>query len=124
MKFINSISPDSLQVQLAYQLHERISFVGRPDPIVGQLVLDFADLVAKTDGLIQASAFYDYAVSYDAKLKAEVNKRMDTKLIPVTKVENKKKSSKLPIFVGLGVGVLVLLLVQRKKKASRIHNGQ
>lgn len=63
-KYVFSQIPDSLKAQIAYQLHERISFVEAPDPIVAQLVLDFADIVAKQDGTNAALPFYDYAATY------------------------------------------------------------
>lgn len=56
--------PDSLKKQIAYQLHERISFIKPPDPIVAQLVLDFADIVARHNGYEAAIPFYEYAANY------------------------------------------------------------
>lgn len=61
-----AISADSLMVQLAFQLHERISFIAPPDPIVGQLVKDFADLVALTHSKKEAKEFYAFALKYDS----------------------------------------------------------
>lgn len=60
------IAADSLMVQLAFQLHERISFIAPPDPIVGQLVKDFADLVALTHSKKEAKEFYAFAITYDS----------------------------------------------------------
>lgn len=57
-------NPDSLKVQIAYQLHERIAFIPPPDPVVAQLVLDFADIVAKHDGSNEAMPFYEFAANY------------------------------------------------------------
>jgi hypothetical protein len=68
-------NPDSLKLQLAYQLHERIGFIAAPDSVIGHLVLDFADLVAKTDVRDSSLAFYDYAVQYNPYLKATVDER-------------------------------------------------
>ncbi len=68
-KYVFPVSADSLKIQLAYQLHERISFIAPPDPVIGQLVLDFADIVAKKDSLEAAIPFYDYAVTYDPQLR-------------------------------------------------------
>lgn len=61
-----TVPADSLMVQLAFQLHERISFIAPPDPIVGQLVKDFADLVALTHSKKEAKDFYTYAMKYDS----------------------------------------------------------
>lgn len=59
------VPPDSLLLQLAYQLHERISFVAAPDPVVAQLVKDFADLIVMTHSAKEAKEFYDLALNYD-----------------------------------------------------------
>jgi len=56
--------PAALKKQIAWQLHERIAFVKAPDPVVAQLVLDFADLVAHTDGITAAKPFYQFAKEY------------------------------------------------------------
>jgi tetratricopeptide (TPR) repeat protein len=68
-------NPDSLKLQLAYQLHERISFIPAPDSVIGHLIMDFADLVAKTDVRDSAIAFYDYAARYNPYLQATINER-------------------------------------------------
>jgi tetratricopeptide (TPR) repeat protein len=70
------ITSDSLMVQLAYQLHERISFVAKPDPIVGQLVLDFADLVSIARTPSEANQFYRYALEYNPGLEKPVRQRL------------------------------------------------
>ncbi len=59
---------DSLKIQIAFQLHERIGFIAPPDSVIGQLVLDFADMVAKTETKDTAIAFYDYAAKYSPAL--------------------------------------------------------
>lgn len=66
--YIFKVPADSLKIQIAYQLHERIGFVASPDPVVGQLVLDFADIVAKTEVRTEAIPFYNYAAWYDSSL--------------------------------------------------------
>lgn len=50
--------------QLAYQLNERIAFVGYDDPIVSQLLADYADLVAITDNMLSAKPVYEKALLY------------------------------------------------------------
>jgi tetratricopeptide (TPR) repeat protein len=67
--------PNSLQIQIAYQLHERIGFIAPPDDIVGQLVLDFADIVAKSESYDAAIPFYEYAGHYSASLQKVVEDR-------------------------------------------------
>ncbi|NML19443.1 tetratricopeptide repeat protein [Pseudoflavitalea sp. G-6-1-2] len=67
---------DSLKVQLAYQLHERISFIDKPNKVIGQLVLDFADIIAKTGNKNDAYQFYNFALSYDSSLKKTIETRV------------------------------------------------
>lgn len=78
---------DSLKLQIAYQLHERIGFIAPPNKTIGQLVTDFADIVAKTDSLGAAKEFYDYALTYDSTLK-------DTIAIRIKGVETSQKEVK------------------------------
>ncbi|MBO9566178.1 MAG: hypothetical protein J7621_25615 [Niastella sp.] len=66
---------DSLKIQIAYQLHERIAFIAPPDDIIGQLVLDFADVVAKSESYDAAIPFYEYAGHYSASLQKVVEDR-------------------------------------------------
>jgi len=66
---------DSLKIQIAYQLHERIGFIDAPDSVIGQLVLDFADIVAKTEAKDTAVAFYDYAAKYSPSLQPAIAAR-------------------------------------------------
>ena len=67
---------DSLKLQIASQLNERIAFIAPPDPVIGQLVTDFADIVAKTDSIGAAKTFYRYALTYDGHLKDSIAKRI------------------------------------------------
>lgn len=68
---------DSLKIQLAYQLHERIAFVAPPDDVVGQLVLDFADIIAKTESKDSAVPFYELATHYNSSLQKTVDARKE-----------------------------------------------
>jgi tetratricopeptide (TPR) repeat protein len=65
---------DSLKIQLAYQLHERISLLRPPDAVVAQLVLDFADIIAKHNSSTEAIPFYEYAANYGTASMQEVVK--------------------------------------------------
>jgi tetratricopeptide (TPR) repeat protein len=105
------IKPDSLMVQLAFQLHERISFVPAPDPVVGQLVKDFADLVLLTRSKKEAKPYYDYALLYDSTVLSaasrpyqQVQETLPEKMESPPEV---RKKNKMPV-VYLGIGVLVL----------------
>lgn len=68
--------PDSLQVQIAYQLHERIAFLPAPDSIIAQLVIDFADITAKDESLAPARDFYLFALPYNPGLKQALELRI------------------------------------------------
>ena len=112
----NSLAPDSLMIQLAYQLHERISFVAPPDPIVSQLVKDFGDLVAYKEGEKKAQQFYDYAVRYDSALGLKLEQRKNP---PVNKpndsIKNKKNVPALYIVGGVLIAGLLIYLVAGKR---------
>ena len=116
-----SIPPDSLMVQLAYQLHERISFIRPPDPVVGQLVLDFADLMAIARSREEAKEFYQYAVSYDQALSATAQQRMNAKpREPKEERTTAKTTSSGYTWLYITIGALALILlirlvIQRKK---------
>lgn len=70
-------NPDSLKLQIAYQLHERIGFITPPDPIIAPLVMDFADIVAKTGTRQEALPFYDFALKYEPSLSKTVAGRKE-----------------------------------------------
>jgi hypothetical protein len=110
-------SPDSLKKQLAYQLHERISFVGPPDPVVAQLVLDFADIIAKHDGHAAALPFYEYAAVYGKEsINAIVSKRKE--IIAQTKKEIETTFRRAAIIwaVPLLAFILIFFAWLRSKK--------
>ena len=120
-----TITPDSLMTQLAYQLHERISFIAPQDAVVGQLVLDFADLAALTKRKAEAADFYAYAVQYDSSLATAVKARNDGKipeLKPATAREKaiaKKTNARWMYFAGGGaIVLLVIVMATRKRKIS------
>lgn len=66
---------DSLKIQIAYQLHERIGFIKAPDSVISHLILDFADIIAKTDVRDSATIFYNYAIHYNSLLQNTVDER-------------------------------------------------
>lgn len=115
------IAPDSLMVQVAYQLHERISFIAPPDPIVAQLILDFADLAAIARSRLDAKEFYNYAVSYDSTLVAATKERIEATPAMVMNAKKKSSSGNYGLYIvlaaGLAAGAIWLLI--RRKKISR-----
>ena len=112
--------PDSLKLQIAYQLHERISFVAPPNPIVAQLVLDFADIVAKHDGADAALPFYDYAAVYGKEnMSSIVSKRKE--IITQTKKEIESSFRRAAIIwaIPLLAFVLIFFAWLRSRKKNR-----
>lgn len=117
------ITPDSLMIQIAYQLHERISFVPEPDPIVGQLILDFADLTTIARSATLAKPFYKYAVMYDSSLLEKEKEKLlqaEGKMAEVLSesTDTRKATSKLWLYimiVAAAVGLTALYFVSRMK---------
>jgi tetratricopeptide (TPR) repeat protein len=114
---------DSLKMQVAYQLHERIAFIAPPDDIVGQLVLDFADIIAKSESYDAAIPFYEYAGHYSASLQKTIDDRK-----AVLKSEKKEivKNFRwasivwaLPLIVFFMILFSWLRTIRRNKKAQQ-----
>jgi tetratricopeptide (TPR) repeat protein len=104
------IKPDSLMVQLAYQLHERIGFVPEPDPIVGQLVKDFGDLVALTHSKTDALQFYNFASAYDSAVARPQKGKEDLKtLVKADEIKEVQKSHNKLIYISIGVLLLSIV---------------
>jgi tetratricopeptide (TPR) repeat protein len=113
-------APDSLKKQLAYQLHERISFINPPDPVIAQLVLDFADIVAKHDGHAAALPFYEFASVYGKEnMNAIVTKRKE--IIAQTKkdIETTFRRAAIIWAVPLLAFVLIFFAWLRSRRNQR-----
>lgn len=68
---------EDLKKQIAYQLHERIPFSTKKDTVVGQLIVDFADILTKTKYYQEAAPFYKYAANYAGPgLKSTIDSRL------------------------------------------------
>lgn len=59
------------------QMVERLQFVGPPDPIVGDLLFDYANLLMLTDTMENAAAVYELALRYDTPRAALAKQRME-----------------------------------------------
>lgn len=116
-----SQDPEALKKQLAYQLHERISFIKAPDPIIAQLVLDFADIVAKHDGNAAALPFYDYASTYaDPSMKAIIFNRKQTLSTTTTEIKNTFRWAGMVWAIPLFAFVLIFIAwVRSVRKQSK-----
>ncbi len=57
------------------QMRERLQFVKPPEPIVGDLLFDYANLLMRTDALESADAVYELAIRYGAPRAALAKQR-------------------------------------------------
>ena len=110
---------DSLKIQIAYQLHERIAFIGWPDSVIGQLVLDFADIVAKTESKDTAVAFYDYALKYNPGLQQTIAARKAFLQEEKKTVQNTFRWASVVWAIPLISFVLIFLAWLRNMKRNR-----
>lgn len=118
-KYVFPRPADSLLLQLAYQLHERIGFVAPPDTVVGQLVLDFADIVAKHIARDSAVAFYDYAVQYAPTLQGVVAGRKAVLKAEQQEVSNTFRYASLVWALPLLAFFLILLAWMKAMKRQQ-----
>ncbi|EMR03884.1 tetratricopeptide repeat protein [Cesiribacter andamanensis] len=106
----------TLKVQLIYQLQERMAFVAPEDPVIGQLLLDLADLVALTESVERAAPLYRLARDYDPRLSL-----VDSRL---QELENAQYVNPLDAYwpwllAGAGLliaGLLIISVLNRKKR--------
>jgi tetratricopeptide (TPR) repeat protein len=106
-KWTYRIPADSLLKSIAYQLHERIGFIGPKDTIIGRLVLDFADIVTKTKGIETALPFYDFALYYDNELYFEIRYRK----IDIEKLKTGQSKAAAPYKEKNNTGAFLAMLI-------------
>lgn len=68
--------PSWLDSSLDYQLHERIGLVKAPDPVVANLLMDWATLHLSGGSLETAKALYELATTYGAPRDALMQRRI------------------------------------------------
>jgi tetratricopeptide (TPR) repeat protein len=105
------IPADSLLKSIAYQLHERISFIAPKDKIIGRLIFDFAEIIVKTRSIKEALPFYDYAMYYDNDLYSNITR--SKKALPrvtttTTVVESSTSTSINPTYLILSILALII----------------
>lgn len=61
---IHDMNLRELEVQLTYQLEERMTFIKPEDVIVGEILFDLGNVKALTDDVETALAVYDLAITY------------------------------------------------------------
>lgn len=125
-KYVFTRNPDSLKVQIAYQLHERIGFIAPPDDIVGQLILDFADIVAKTETRDEATPFYEQAQHYGTTLDKTVASRKQAILDEKEEVSGTFRWASLvwalPLLAFFAILFAWMRTIRRNKRAGQ-ENG-
>jgi tetratricopeptide (TPR) repeat protein len=62
---------------LVYQLHERLEFVPRPDPVVADLLFELGNLLAITRTVEHAAGIYGLALSYNPQQRELVQARVE-----------------------------------------------
>lgn len=62
---------------LIYQLHERLEFVSRPDPIVADLLFELGNLLAVTRTVEHAAVIYELALSYNPQQRELLQARVE-----------------------------------------------
>ncbi|SFL19932.1 tetratricopeptide repeat protein [Lysobacter sp. cf310] len=70
------VKPWQLERSLSYQLRERVQFVPAPDPVVANLMHDWATLNLAGGPLENAAALYDLSVDYGAPRDALMRERL------------------------------------------------
>jgi hypothetical protein len=58
------LDADGTKNAILTQMHERLQFVKPPEPIVGDILFDYANLLMRTDILESAEAVYALAIQY------------------------------------------------------------
>jgi tetratricopeptide (TPR) repeat protein len=58
------LDADGTKNAILTQMHERLEFVKPPDPIVGDILFDYGNLLMRTDILESAEAVYGLAIEY------------------------------------------------------------
>ena len=99
-------SLESTKHALEYQLHERMGFVPPPDPVVGDLLFDLANVLALTVTVEHAIAVDDLALTYKP-VKAEM---VATRRAHFQEVVDGRHRTKALKQVGGTVGVALILL--------------
>lgn len=121
-KKTTAANTDTLMLQLAWQLHLRTAFFPSPDAITAQLLVAFADLVAKTNTRSTAKPFYEAALQYAPEKKAFITERL---ALMDASAKEVKKTFRWAALVW-GVPILALLIaftgniINRRKKQAEI----
>jgi tetratricopeptide (TPR) repeat protein len=102
-----------LKKQLFFQLKERISFVPAPDPAVGQLLADLADIEQKVGDKDVAKQYYDKALEYDPSLAPVIKNHQDPGGVQLFYYRNKTLLISMTILILLFVSYLI---IRRRKQ--------
>jgi hypothetical protein len=72
-----SLAAAEVKLAIMDQMSERLAFVKPPEPIVGDILFDYGNLLMRTDTMESAEAIYDLAIAYGAPRAELARKRRD-----------------------------------------------
>lgn len=124
---------DKVSKELAYQLQERLSFIGPPDTLMGMLLFDYANLLALSDNpkrsLWYFQAAKEYGFSSDIlnarakRIEEILNENPNAVLTDFEAKEVEMESQGTPVyFIAIGIALLAVLgvwMLLRKGKNNR-----
>ena len=100
---------------LEYQLHERLSLVDPPDPIVAALLFELGDLQGRLGSAERAALVYQLALRYQPANEGQVKERLAEAQEAVDSrrwLVSLLNSYGHPVQLGMmGVGLAILLLI-------------
>ncbi|MGV3766911.1 MAG: tetratricopeptide repeat protein [Chitinophagaceae bacterium] len=123
-KKTTAANTDTLMLQLAWQLHLRTAIFSAPDSLTAQLLIVFADLVAKTNTRSTAKPFYEAALQYDLERKTFITERLA--LMDASEKEVKKTFRWAALVWGVPILALLIAftgnIINRRKKQAGISS--
>jgi|GEM_PF-602141 len=108
------LNVEKLTAELAYQLQERLSFIGPPDTLMGMLLFDYANLLALGDNPKQALWYYQAANDYGffSPILDARRQRIDEILIkdPLAKMDGFEAREIVAEFTGTPVYLIAAII--------------
>jgi hypothetical protein len=107
--------PEGVITALFYQLHERMAFVPPPDPLVGSMIAELANLLMLYRSAELAIPVYDLALSYrPAKLEQVTARKMRTEEIRQDELDSDWKLQRT--MIGLAAFTIAAALLLRLRR--------
>ncbi|MBO9699533.1 MAG: tetratricopeptide repeat protein [Sporocytophaga sp.] len=105
--------------QLLWQLEERISLIAPPDPIVADLLFDFANLVAITESIEIAIPLYNQSLRYLPNNFNEILERRDSLIRMTYWTGLRRYAYLLSVISFLVMGAFFLIKREKKLNAKK-----